>query len=1157
MKKKYLLIILLILSTFSLSFFLIHKKTYIVISKTEFTPKELWDIQFQKKKDRRELGYNKADKPDLFTKYFKDITTKLGEDESAYKMNYQTVEFNKALVNSSKLKTNKTLLPWIQRGPANIGGRTRAILVDPDDATHNTWFAGSATGGIWKTTDGGNNWLNLSDNFTNLSVNALAMAQSNSNIIFAGTGESFPGGTYLKGNGIWKSVDKGINWVQLLSTSTNEEFAYINRLIIDPTDENTIIAPTEKGIFKSIDGGSSWLKTYNSTLGIEDLKANPTDFNNLFAGENSVGILKSNDAGDSWAVSSSGIGHGKRFEVTVSEVDPNYIYTSVEVSNTESSIYFSNDNGINWKRYNDTENFLGGQGGYDNAITPHPYIADEVFVGGVNIWKVKFNGSETVSTPEILKAYTVNTSFLSFINYGGPYLGGGMSADDGTNLEPTDWVSVEIRFGPGISQKAHRFTVPDGSTSGVPASSYTYEEYIDVPFEVWDITNNVQLMVSFRDQESDGLFNLYERTGDIWGLLGREYIFVNSVNYNETTPDANISTTGGHLFKNLYMFWPTLTEGEHWTPDNLPISKIVVEYGTISLMSGIKTSIANAYSWDGPNSYNQSAGFGNTIIPGLHPDHHNITIIPTGDPNFLMIDANDGGFGFSNDNGIDINQMPNNYITTQFYGVAKHPTENEYFGGMQDNGTWQSPDGEDASSTSHYFFRIGGDGFEALWNAEDPNLMLGSIYNNSIKRSTNKGLTWSNTTGITTGDGPFITRLSVSKENPDLTFAVRNSGLYRSLNFGLTWSKITISNNWAIDNIVSSSHNVEVSLANGKIVWAGGGMATDFGLQIQVSSDYGNTFSALNDFDLVSLDSYTSGIATHPTEENTAYVLFSLSDAPKILRTTDLGNSWTDISGFGTGDESNNGFPDVVTHCLLVMPHNPNILWVGTDIGLFESVDNGISWHIANNGLPPVSVYDMHIVGDQVVVATHGRGIWSVDILEIDNAPYISSFEHNGINTFEISSDFKVSYDSVQVFVNNLYEKTIITPSIGINNIGININVIPGNTYSSYIIGHISDQEFNSNIIELLANTNSISNNSNSNLKVYPNPSSGIFYFEFEELSTNFIMNIYNIKGQKVYSKKETNNKRNILDLSSLKKGSYFLQIVSDNKKYSKIIQIN
>lgn len=1138
MKKKYIIIALILLFGAG-AFFYVNKNAGNV-------------AKISKLVNNKDI---KTDSPEMFTQYFKNITSKIGGGGKQYDINYRVTELKKAKNRLLSQKHVKTALPWIQRGPANIGGRTRTLVVDPDDNTHNTWFAGAASGGVWKTTDGGNNWTNLAGEFTNLSVSSIVMTGSNNNILYAGTGESFPGSSNIKGNGIWKSEDKGITWTQLAATSSDEDFAYVNRLAVHP-DDQFVIAATEKGILKSDDGGTTWTKVYSSFTGVEDLTMDPNDNNTLYAGENSVGVLKSTDAGDTWSVSSDGIGTGNRFEVCVSEVDNNYIYTSAQVvgeTSEESDVYMSDDKGASWKKFNDSQNFLGGQGGYDNAIEAHPYNADEVYVGGVDIWKLKFNGTETTSDPEILRAYTINTSFLSFINSGGAYLGGGMSADDGTNLVADDWVSVEIRFGPGLTQKAHRFTVPANSTSGVPAADYTYQDYIEVPFQVWDVTNNVQLMVSFRDQEGDGVFNLYERTGDAWGELGREYIFVNSIPYNATTPDANIATNGGHLYKNLYMFWPTLAEGETWDSGNLPDSKVVVIYGSTILMAGVKSSVADAYgNYGGGNSFDQWLGFGETSIPGLHPDHHVIKIIPTGDPNFILIDANDGGLGYSNDNGVDINQLPNNYITTQFYGVSKHPTENEYIGGMQDNGTWQSPAGEEASNTSQYYFRIGGDGFEALWHAENPDLLLGSLYNNGIRRSTNGGQNWTSVSGIIYQDGPFITKLSASKENPDLVFGVRAGGIYRSTDFGATWARKTISNNWVIDGKISSSHNIEVSLANGKIVWAGGGMATDYGLQMQVSTNYGLNFTSVDDYNLVAMNSYTSGIATHPNEPNTAYVLFSRAGMPKVLKTTDLGLTWTDISGFGTGNHSTTGFPDVVVHCLLVMPQDNNIIWVGTDIGIVESTDNGATWNISDNGFPSASVYDMQIVGKQVVIATHGRGIWTVDIDEIEYAPYINEFTQTNNSTLQLTSDLKVAYDSVQVYLNDTYNKTVMTPTVGVNNVGITESLVDGQIYTTYILAYKYGIGYKSNTIEQTVTLTNV-NEYISDFKIFPNPSTGkLFYQIGNEISKNITsISVYNISGQLMFSGNK--NATNMINLEQLNNGTYIFEIVTTSSKYSKM----
>jgi photosystem II stability/assembly factor-like uncharacterized protein len=1158
-------------------------------------------------------------------------------------MNYKTKELQKARKFRLKVKSSETKLNFISRGPANVGGRTRAIIVDPDDPNKNTWFAGSATGGIWKTTDGAENWTNLSNDLTNLSVNALAMAKSNHNIIYAGTGESFPGSAQNLGNGIWKSEDRGESWSQLASTATDEKFGYINRLFVNPIDAKIVIAATEMGIFKSVDGGTTWNQVYESAGGVEDLSAFPEARDTIFAGENGKGVLRTIDGGDSWKVFSKGLSAGTRYEVAVSPVDRNFVYTSVNISSKESHVFLSKDNANNWSKYNDDQNFLGGQGGYDNTIAAHPFIDSVVFVAGVDMWQLAFNKTPSELNPAVKSAYTENTDFLSFVNFGGSHLDGGLKTDIGSNVLSTDWTSVEVRFGPGLSQKAHRFTVPDNKTSGVDDSEYTYVDYVDVPFEVWDVTNNKQLMVSFRDQEKDGKFNLYTRNGesDAYGDLGREYLYINAIEYNADAADASVAVSGGHIQKALYMIWPELKAGATWDDANLPNSKIIIEYGGVEVFDGKKTSVADAYgNYGGSNGYDQGAGLGDTKIPGLHPDHHNITIIPMDGENFRIVNGNDGGIGVSEDNGKTFTQKPNNYITTQFYGVAKNPNANEYIGGMQDNGTWQSAAGEDASSATKYFFRLGGDGFECLWHSEDPNKLLGSIYYNAIYKSLNGGKNWSSVRGITEDDGPFLTKLSASKGNPDVVFAVAKDGVYKSTDFGANWTLKNIDAAW---KGVTSQHNVEVSLADPNIVWGGAAMLQNGNYKIYVSKDEGETFTGVNAYSEREMAVYISGIATHPSEPNTAYVMYSTSKAPKILRTKDLGQTWEDITGFGAfGTVSDNGFPDVVTHCLLVMPHDPKVLWAGTEIGIFESTDEGKSWHMVEGNFPPVSVYDLQIVGNQVVIATHGRGVWSVDIPEIDRVPVIDEVLEVQDKVVNVNMDVKVDYQKIEIFVDGNLDQTIDAPEVGgqsfpvtVNESGIykiyvvgyfndqplksneveleikdktptvrsfefdgddklslgveipvlfdkleiylngevyqtfntpglgtlffDMNIEESGLYSTYVVGYLFDSPFQSNSLEIdviATGIDDVLEETTKEFKMYPNPCRGEFKLALGNAAKEFAVEIFDLGGKKVLSKRGNNSGENTIKIESLKAGLYIVRVQAGSEIYSGKIQV-
>ncbi|HAC23879.1 MAG TPA: hypothetical protein DCE81_03080, partial [Cytophagales bacterium] len=148
--------------------------------------------------------------------------------------------------------------------------------------------------------------------------------------------------------------------------------------------------------------------------------------------------------------------------------------------------------------------------------------------------------------------------------------------------------------------------------------------------------------------------------------------------------------------------------------------------------------------------------------------------------------------------------------------------------------------------------------------------------------------------------------------------------------------------------------DVEVSRANANIVWAGSRI-TSTG-RIQVSTNGGISFSPTADYTEKTMGNITK-LGSHPTEPNTAYAIFSFRGRPKILRTTNLGGSWQDITGFNSGSVSTNGFPDVAVYCIYVRPDNPNIIWAGTEIGIVQSLNAGVSWALLDE-FPNISVWD-------------------------------------------------------------------------------------------------------------------------------------------------------------------------------------------------------
>ena len=121
---------------------------------------------------------------------------------------------------------------WVSRGPDNVGGRTRAIMFDPNDLTNETVFAGGVSGGLWKNTkisEENKVWerVNLPNN---LNVSAIAYDPNNTNIFYVGTGESYSGSTNVIGDGVWKSEDAGVTWSKVLGVFLGRRFLNLHQI---------------------------------------------------------------------------------------------------------------------------------------------------------------------------------------------------------------------------------------------------------------------------------------------------------------------------------------------------------------------------------------------------------------------------------------------------------------------------------------------------------------------------------------------------------------------------------------------------------------------------------------------------------------------------------------------------------------------------------------------------------------------------------------------------------------------------------------------------------------------------------------------------------------------------------------------------------------
>ena len=279
---------------------------------------------------------------------------------------------------------------WMPLGPGNVGGRTRAIVIDPSNT--NRIFAAGVAGGVWRSTDSGSSWQPLDDFMANLAVCSLAMDPNDPNTIYAGTGEGFGNIGGVRGDGIFRTLDGGVTWTQIDSTSSNNgtSFYFVNSLAIS-SDGQTLLAGTNAGIFRSTDGGQNW--AHELTTGVGNVMFDPGNSSNAVAGGLDDGhAYFSNDGGANWQQANRPTTDGGRVQVCYAAANAATIYASVEAS-VGSQIWRSTDGGATYASRNAmfggvAADHLGAQGWYDNVIwAGDPMNVDLVIIGGIDLWR--------------------------------------------------------------------------------------------------------------------------------------------------------------------------------------------------------------------------------------------------------------------------------------------------------------------------------------------------------------------------------------------------------------------------------------------------------------------------------------------------------------------------------------------------------------------------------------------------------------------------------------------------------------------------------------------------------------------------------------------------------------------------------------------------
>lgn len=282
---------------------------------------------------------------------------------------------------------------WTSLGPGGVGGRTRSIVVDPRDPRR--IFAASVAGGVWITTNGGQNWHPVDDRMANLVISCMAIDPTDPDVLYAGTGEGFQNVDALRGAGLFRTMN-GTTWNQLSRTAT-PDFHFVNRIAVSH-DGVTILVATATGIFRCDDAPrENWPRVFNGD--VADVRFHPSDARRAVAGTRRSGaLLFSTDGGRTWNPASRPAPASGRVELTYAAADPDTVYASVELGG--GRIWRSTDGGRTYSARSShgpggvPAKYLGQQGWYDNVIwAADPDDADLVIVGGIDLWRSTDGGA--------------------------------------------------------------------------------------------------------------------------------------------------------------------------------------------------------------------------------------------------------------------------------------------------------------------------------------------------------------------------------------------------------------------------------------------------------------------------------------------------------------------------------------------------------------------------------------------------------------------------------------------------------------------------------------------------------------------------------------------------------------------------------------------
>ncbi len=920
-------------------------------------------------------------------------------------------------------------MTWRPIGPASMGGRITAIAaVESDPATY---FIATASGGLLKTTNNGTTFDHLFDKQGTVSLGDVAVAPSDPKIVWVGTGENNPRNSVSYGDGVYKSTDGGKTWTHM---GLRESFQ-IGKIVIHPTDPNTVYvgalgrlygANPQRGLFKTTDGGQTWKKVLfvDDRTGVIDFRIDPFDPETLIVGMwerqrdefdghfgpstswpspdqygpavtygPGGGLFKTSDGGETWkklTAGKTGLPTVKtgRIGIDYSRKTKGLVYAIIDTENVGKgrpvlSVYV----GLS------TETEKGG--GIRVTFAPEDAPAgkagikeDDVIIAidGKTIANYDdFNAYLVTKKPgEVIKVTVKRDGKEQVIEVKlgerepkekkkegppPPVLGifledavGGVRVERVTDDGPADQAGIQAE---DLITAIGGKKVTDQETFRTIIATLKAGQKVKVTVVRDKKPRDIEVTLAAGQSRKGGARRPSNplRPFLMSGVVGGQQQNVQ----NQQGKDG-YQTGGVYLSRD---------NGETWTRVN-SLNPRPFYYCNIRVDP---TNDRRLYVLGDTTLWTSTNGgdkFVSAPTRGVHPDHHALWIDPANSEHMLI--GCDGGFYVTYDRGQNWDHL-NTTDLGQFYHVAvDNKTPYNVYGGLQDNGCWGGPSHVLRSRgpvNEDWIFLNGGDGFVCRVDPTDPDLVYFESQNGVMGRRNLR-------TGERAGFGPrpikkgeqlrfnWNTPFILSNHNASIVYCAAQY-VFRSVEKGDNMKVISPE---ITRTKKGSGTAVAESPLNPDVLWAG----TDDG-NVWITRDGGQKWDNVYDkLEAAGLPGprWVASIEPSRDKEGRCYVALdahrSDDDQPYLFVTEDYGQTWRPITAnlpeFGSTRVLREDYTD------------PDILYTGTEFGIFVSLNRGGSWARLNNNLPTVAVHEVAqpTTANEIVVATHGRSLWVLDV---------------------------------------------------------------------------------------------------------------------------------------------------------------------------------